>query len=50
MVRAGDGTQVWSYDLGAAVLASPAVAGRRVIIGADDGTLYCFGLKGKGGR
>ncbi|HYF37384.1 MAG TPA: PQQ-binding-like beta-propeller repeat protein, partial [Prosthecobacter sp.] len=37
-----DGKEAWSYEIGAPVKASPAVAGDYVIIGADDGVLYAF--------
>ncbi len=45
-LRAGDGTQVWSYDTGSAISASPAVAAGRLVIGDLDGVLYCFGSAG----
>ena len=37
------GKEVWRFNAGAAVLASPAVAAGRLVIGAEDGNLYCFG-------
>jgi outer membrane protein assembly factor BamB len=37
-----DGKELWQYEIGAAVKASPAVAGDYVIVGADDGVLYAF--------
>jgi outer membrane protein assembly factor BamB len=37
-----DGKPTWEIDLGAAITASPAV-GESVVIGTDDGTLYCLG-------
>jgi len=33
-------------EAGAPVEASPAVGAGRLVIGAMDGTLYCFGAKG----
>jgi outer membrane protein assembly factor BamB len=33
----------WTFDAGAGFDASPAVAGGRLVIGDEDGTLYCFG-------
>ena len=40
-----NGNLVWSYDGGAGFIASPAVAAGRLVIGNDDGVLYCFGKK-----
>ena len=37
-----DGKELWSYEIGAPVKAPPAVAGKWVIVGADDGSLYAF--------
>ncbi|MFT4590665.1 MAG: outer membrane protein assembly factor BamB, partial [Limisphaerales bacterium] len=42
-----DGEELWNYEIGAAVTASPAVADEVVVIGADDGTVYAFGPKQK---
>ena len=39
------GREVWQFKAGAAIVASPAVAAGRLVIGTDDGTLYCFGGK-----
>ena len=36
------GTELWRYEVGAPVKSSPAVVGDSVLIGADDGMLYCF--------
>ncbi len=36
------GEELWRYEVGAPVKAAPAVAGEFVLIGADDGALYCF--------
>jgi outer membrane protein assembly factor BamB len=41
------GKQVWSYEIGRAVGSSPAVLDGKVVIGADDGLVYCFGGKEK---
>ena len=43
VLDAATGQKKWEYDLGDAVTASPAVANGRVVIGAQDGKLYCFG-------
>ena len=34
-----------SIEAGGKFVASPAVAGERLVIGNTDGTLYCFGKK-----
>ena len=39
------GTEVWRFETGAPITASPAVAAGRLVIGATDGVLYCFGQK-----
>jgi len=36
---------VWQFEAGGSVSASPAVAGGRMVIGTDNGDLYCFGEK-----
>jgi outer membrane protein assembly factor BamB len=37
------GEETWRYEAGGDFLASPAVAAGRLVIGNEDGTLYCFG-------
>lgn len=37
------GAEVWRFETGAAITASPAIAAGRLVIGAADGVLYCFG-------
>ncbi len=39
-----DGTLLWKYQTGGAIVASPAVVGDNLIIGSTDGKLYCFGV------
>jgi outer membrane protein assembly factor BamB len=39
------GREVWRYEAGGEVNASPAVAAGRMVIGTDAGNLYCFGAK-----
>jgi outer membrane protein assembly factor BamB len=39
------GKEVWQSDVGGRFIASPAVSNGRVVIGNDDGALYCFGAK-----
>jgi eukaryotic-like serine/threonine-protein kinase len=37
-----DGKELWQYEVGAPIKTSPAIAGDYVIVGADDGNVYCF--------
>jgi outer membrane protein assembly factor BamB len=39
------GKEVWQTDVGDRFTASPAVSDGRVVIGNEDGTLYCIGSK-----
>ena len=39
------GEKSWYYEAGGQFTASPAVAAGRLVIGNQDGTLYCFGEK-----
>ena len=41
------GAEVWRFETGAAIAASPAIAAGRLVIGATDGVLYCFGKEVK---
>jgi len=43
VLDAQTGRKVWEYDTGDALTASPAIASGRLVIGAQDGKLYCFG-------
>ena len=40
-----DGKEQWKFAAGAAVTASPAVGAGRLVIGTQDGAVYCFGEK-----
>jgi outer membrane protein assembly factor BamB len=40
------GKVVESFEAGAGITASPAIAAGRLVVGAVDGRLYCFGRKG----
>jgi outer membrane protein assembly factor BamB len=42
-VNLADGKERWTYEIGAAVTASPAAADGLVIVGSEDGNLYAFG-------
>ncbi len=43
-----DGKKVWSFAAGAPITGSPAVGEGRLVIGAGDGGIYCFGARGGG--
>jgi outer membrane protein assembly factor BamB len=38
-----NGAKLWEFDAGAPLSASPAIANGRIVIGSQDGRLYCFG-------
>ncbi len=40
------GEKVWDFVSGASIIASPSVAAGKLVIGADDGRIYCFGERG----
>jgi outer membrane protein assembly factor BamB len=44
-VGLADGKERWAYEIGAGITASPAAAGGKIVIGAEDGVLYCLGTK-----
>jgi outer membrane protein assembly factor BamB len=37
------GEKIWEFTAGAPISASPAIANGRVVVGSQDGRLYCFG-------
>jgi outer membrane protein assembly factor BamB len=39
------GKELWRFDAGGPIIASPAVAAGRLVIGTTRGELYCFGAK-----
>jgi outer membrane protein assembly factor BamB len=45
VVSLDKGQELWSYEVGQPIESSPAVAHAKVVIGADDGNVYCFGAK-----
>jgi outer membrane protein assembly factor BamB len=47
MVGLDTGKQLWSYEIGKPIQSSPAIADGKVVIGCDDGVVYCFGEKKK---
>ena len=40
-----NGKKLWDFEAGSALSASPAIADGRVVIGSQDGRLFCFGQK-----
>jgi outer membrane protein assembly factor BamB len=38
-----DGKERWNYELGQPIQSSPAVVDGHIVIGCDDGFVYCFG-------
>ena len=44
------GKEEWRFETGSAIVASPAVSDRRLVIGDDNGVLYCFGEPEMKGR
>ena len=43
LLTLADGRELWNYEIGQPVGTSPAVVDDRVIVGAEDGNVYCFG-------
>ena len=43
--RPEDGQEAWQTDVGGRFTASPAVSDGRIVIGNDDGVLYCIGSR-----
>jgi outer membrane protein assembly factor BamB len=41
-VNAKDGEELWKYEVGQPVQTSPCPAAGRLVMGADDGVIYCF--------
>ncbi len=40
-----DGKEVWNYEIGDAITASPAIANGVIVIGSEDGNVYAFGSR-----
>ena len=47
IVRLKDGKLLSSFETDDSITASPAVVAGKIIIGSEDGTLYCLGAKKK---
>ena len=43
LVSLKDGRELWSYEIGQPIDSSPAVADGKIVIGSNDGSVYCFG-------
>jgi len=43
LVSLKTGKELWSYEAGQPIGSSPAIADGRIVIGCDDGFVYCFG-------
>ena len=43
VVSLDGGKELWSYEIGQAVGSSPAIAAGKIIVGSEDGSVYCFG-------
>ena len=43
MLDAATGRKISEWNAGAPLSASPAIAGGRLVIGANDGRVYCLG-------
>jgi outer membrane protein assembly factor BamB len=43
VVSLAQGKELWTYEVGQPIESSPAVARGKVVIGANDGGVYCFG-------
>ncbi|MCX6307282.1 MAG: PQQ-binding-like beta-propeller repeat protein [Bacteroidia bacterium] len=38
-----NGSVVWTYELGSPIIGSPGVSTHGIVVGAQDGTIYCLG-------
>ncbi|MCC6731798.1 MAG: PQQ-binding-like beta-propeller repeat protein, partial [Candidatus Omnitrophica bacterium] len=45
LVSLAEGKELWKYDFGEGTIASPAVSNGKVVIGAEDGYVYCFSIQ-----
>jgi outer membrane protein assembly factor BamB len=42
-VEVATGKERWRYEIGSDIASSPAVARGLIVIGANDGNVYCIG-------
>ena len=47
VVDIATGKPLWEFEAGAPISASPAIVPGKVVVGTQDGKLYCFGAAGK---
>ena len=45
VVSLENGEKLWSYEIGQPVGSSPAVVDGKIVIGSDDGGVYCFAAR-----
>ena len=45
VLNLNSGEKVWEFVTGASIIASPSVAAGKLVIGANDGRIYCFGKR-----
>jgi outer membrane protein assembly factor BamB len=43
VVDIATGKSLWEFEAGAPISASPAIVPGKVVVGSQDGKLYCFG-------
>ena len=43
LIKLSDGSLIWKYELGNAILHNPAVIENLMIVCSLNGTVYCFG-------
>jgi outer membrane protein assembly factor BamB len=41
-VKLSDGSETWRYEIGSPIKSAPAISHGCILIGADDGAVYCF--------
>jgi outer membrane protein assembly factor BamB len=45
-----NGKELWSYEIGKPLTASPAIVNRMIIVGSEDGMVYAFGAPSNEGN
>ena len=43
ILKLSTGEKIWMYEIGSPITGNPAVIDGMIILGADDGMVYCFG-------
>jgi outer membrane protein assembly factor BamB len=44
MIDLNKGENIWSYEIGKPISATPAVVKNLVVVGSEDGNVYAFGI------